>query len=50
MILIEIKKEARYLKKKSQTLQEKNCENLNRWLLGQLARAFQLNSTLGGLF
>ena len=30
MILIEIKKEARYLKKNSQTPQEKNSKNLNR--------------------
>ena len=30
MILIEIKIEARYLKKNSQTPQDKNCENLNR--------------------
>ena len=30
MILIEIKIEARYLKKNSQTTQDKNRENLNR--------------------
>ena len=30
MILIEIKKEVRYLKKNSQTLQDKNRENLTR--------------------
>ena len=49
MILIEIKKEARYLKKNSQTPQEKNRENSNRsiiWLLDQKPQDFQLNGTL----
>ena len=46
MILIEIKIEARYLKRNSQTLQGKDHENSIHMALWQLPRAFQLNGTL----
>ena len=53
MILIEMKIEARYLKKNSQIAQEKNCENLYRsntyGFLGQQPLAFLLNGTLMGI-
>ena len=50
MILIEIKIEARYLKKNSQTPQEKNPRNFISikiiWLFGLKSQAFLLNGTL----
>ena len=58
MILIEIKKEARYLKKNSQTPQKKNCENLSAIIftnvskveLGKLVNFFETHDIISTIW